>query len=396
MDSKLEKSSIAKVDKTNRNLINKLQIQNNSINYKEGNNIKNNNKKQDIDIKKIGQKEVKTSSKNINDISLLKNIVLNSYSNWDLDNTFSVVKTINNLIFLIYSTRDNSIICYNLINNEKITEIRKAHQYHIINFRHFLDQINKRDLLLSISSTNNIIKIWNIFNFECLLYLEKINEIGCLYSSCFLNDNNQNLFLTSNFNFGKIVEHIKVFDLNGKKIKEINDSNIDTYFIDIYYDIKFNKNYILSGNRGFIKSYDYNLNDTYKIYKDNENFDNEKGHCCMIINNNSQEIIKIIESCDDGKIRIWNFHSGELLKKINVSNEYLYSISLWYNEYLFVGNRERTIKIVNINNGKIIKILSAHDNFVITIKAILLPKYGECLLSQGWGDGKIILWGYSE
>ena len=36
----------------------------------------------------------------------------------------------------------------------------------------------------------------------------------------------------------KYYESIKVFDFNGKKIKEMNDSKDNTVFIDSYYDNK--------------------------------------------------------------------------------------------------------------------------------------------------------------
>ena len=80
--------------------------------------------------------------------------------------------------------------------------------------------------------------MWDIRNFECLLDIKDINEKGSLYSACFLNDNNDNFIVTSNAQlyYGKNAELIKVFDFEGKKIKEINNSNENTFFIDIYYD----------------------------------------------------------------------------------------------------------------------------------------------------------------
>ena len=95
------------------------------------------------------------------------------------------------------------------------------------------------------------------------------------------------------------------------KIKEINDSNFTTFFIDSFYDNKYSKNYIITSNNGYIKSYDFNKNELYRKYCDNDN----RGHFCIIINND-KKIIKLIESVCDGNIRIWNFHSGVLLKKI--------------------------------------------------------------------------------
>ena len=78
-----------------------------------------------------------------------------------------------------------------------------------------------------------------------------------------------------------------------------------------------------------------------------------------------------------------------MLKKINVINKKLYGICLWNNNNLFVGCEDKTIKLVNINNDKIIKNLSGHEGSVITIKKIIHPKYGECLISYG---EDIILW----
>ena len=88
------------------------------------------------------------------------------------------------------------------------------------------------------------------------------------YYACFLEKNKQIYIITSNYNKNGNSEYIKVFDLGGDKIKEINDSNEDTYCINNYYDKKLSKNYIISGNYGYIKSFDYNNNKLYHKYND--------------------------------------------------------------------------------------------------------------------------------
>ena len=98
--------------------------------------------------------------------------------------------------------------------NKKIIEIKHSHNEFIANFRQCLDKINKRDLVMTISSKDNNIKIWNENNWECILNLANINNNGFLLSACFLNKNNEIFILTSNSNIG-INEHIKVFNLNG-------------------------------------------------------------------------------------------------------------------------------------------------------------------------------------
>ena len=108
-----------------------------------------------------------------------------------------------------------------------------------------------------------------------------------------------------------------------------------------------------------------------------------------IIQFNKNEI-KLIESSCDGNIRIWNFHSNLLLTKINTGGE-LCGICLWNNNYLFAGCSDKTIKLIDLENKLIIKNLTTHDE-VITVKKIIHQKYGECLVSQNWGESKIKLW----
>ena len=62
------------------------------------------------------------------------------------------------------------------------------------------------------------------------------------------------------------------------------------------------------------------------------------------------------------------------------------------NEYLFVGCNIGAIKIVDYNNDNIIIEKRAHPEKVISLKKIYLPKYGNCLLSQGAKQDSIKLW----
>jgi len=112
----------------------------------------------------------------------------------------------------------------------------------------------------------------------------------------------------------------------------------------------------------------------------------------IIINNNKNEISELIESSEDGNIRIWDFHNGNLLKKINITKNRLYGICLWNNEYLFVGCGDNYIKLVDLNSGNIIKELKSHKIYCITIKKLIHPFFGECLVSKGLFNDQIILW----
>ena len=268
-------------------------------------------------------------------------------------NSFCVFNSINDILYLIYSNKIRSIISYNLIENKKIIEIKDAHEDSITNFRYYLDKINKIDFILSISYYYNNLKIWKINNWECIYDYKDINKDGYLYTACFLNDNNNNYIITSNCNNIDLSEPIKIFDFNGNKMKEINDSNYKSFFIDSYYDYKSNKNYIISANENSIKSYDYKENKLYHNYPNDIVDDNLILISLIIFDDN--KIIKLIESNnnnqnDKSSIRIWNFHSGILLNEIKLDDS-SFGICLWNNQYLFVGCENNTIKLIELKNG---------------------------------------------
>ena len=77
---------------------------------------------------------------------------------------------------------------------------------------------------------------------------------------------------------------------------------------------------------------------------------------------------------------------------MKVNEGKLYGICLWDDNYLFVGCSDKTIKLIELNNGFIVNSLTSHENKVITVKKINHPKYGKCLISQNLGKGKIKLW----
>ena len=386
-NKKLKNQLINGFNKINENLSDlegEINIIRKEINHFTNNNIKisqNNEILNKIAYNNIG---LKLHPQNI---KFSHDLAKDSYANYVLDNTFSVFISINNILYLTYSNENKSIIFYNIIDNKEIKEIKNAHDRYITNFRHYLDEINKRDLILSISSDDNNIKLWNVNNFECLLDIKNIYNESYLNSACFLNDNNNIYIISSNCTYYIENEPIKVFNLNGEKIKEINNSNDNTSFIDTYYCSKLNNIFIIAGNRGNIKSYDYNKNEIYHTY-----FDNDKNEHRSIIINSSEEIIKLIEASLDQNIRIWNFHTGELINKITINNFSFRCICLWNNDYLFFCDNSNEIELLDLKKGIVIKKLSGHNKSITCIKKIIHPIIGECLISQSFENGEIKLW----
>lgn len=329
-------------------------------------------------------------NRNYKNILFSKDIITESFAKYSFDNTFCAFQSINsNIYYIIYSTYQKSIISYNLITVQKLIEIKNAHAKSISNFNHYIDKPNKRDLVMSISAEDNTIKIWTTDNFTCITNLSNINSSGFVLSSCFLYDNNtDNIFIiTSNRNWGNnLIEKIKVYDLTGNKIKEINDSNHNTFFISSFFDEKFGQKFIITGNDlGNSISYNFNENKIYKKYNAKKDFFTRS-----VVVNDKQSVIKLIASCD-GFVVIWNFNSGDLLKKIKVGLQYTCGICLLNKDYLFVGNYDRKIYIFDLNEGLVVDELTGSKHSVATVKKIMHPKYGECLLSQGIGFDHIRL-----
>ena len=104
-------------------------------------------------------------------IEYIEDIVNDIYCLQDKDNVFSVFYSVRDILSLVYSTIEHSIILFDIINKIKIVEIKNAHNAYIIEFRHFLDETdkyNKRDLILSCSFEDRNIKVWDFNNVECI------------------------------------------------------------------------------------------------------------------------------------------------------------------------------------------------------------------------------------
>ena len=297
-----QKNSISKKNKDEEKIINFINKKKNRNIHKDENvkkeknsitieydkkSIKNfNNKNNIIEINKYNI--------NPNNIQYLKNLRNDLYSHFyeieEYYNSFIIFKSINDILYLIYAV-GYSIYLYDLIDNVIICKLIKAHDKHIVIFRYCFDKINKRDLILSLSH-KDCIKLWDINKLECLLKLQfdnikttaLFNEYYYYYSICFLIDNDQiyicaaiGAYIYNSFNGKKI----RIFDLNGKIKKEIDESknisitykDIETriFYMDYYNNNKTSKNYIITSNKGYVISYDYNKNIIYHKYIDDKN-----------------------------------------------------------------------------------------------------------------------------
>ena len=152
-----------------------------------------------------------------------------------------------------------------------------------------------------------------------------------------------------------------------------------------------------------------------------------KGYNQIIINDDDENLIKVIYLISHDSIGMFNFHSGHLIYKINCTivplhnDKYgnhdhydnIYSLSFWNNNYISLcygkvfevgvrygrggarhtfDKRYHSIEVINLKEDKMKQVLqlTTLDRIIFT-KKIFHPKYGDCLLTQdNCGEIKLI------
>ena len=368
----------------------------NSLNLNKQNSLKSNStinysspKQDNNDIKKNNENTINISKDDSCDFNQENLSVFSSYCPTDIDNSFIIFDSfINKKQYIVYSDMSKTIYSYNLADNKMENMKNHAHIEPISNFSYSFNKKYANEYIMSLSYRNNQLKIWNFKNWEEILNLKKIYQEGYLYSSCFLYYNYQIYFLTSNYEESKNPDFIRLYDLNGKMIETLNESNDNVYLMNSHFDKdKYNK-YIITTHKGYIKSYDFNKNKLYCKYQDKNNYSNIFSYILY----KDDGILKIIESSDNGFIRLWDFHSGNLYNKFEIKeSRWIGGLCLYNKDLLLVGCGDKTIKVVKLKDGEVIKSLSGHDGKVCSIKKIIIPYLGVCVFSLA-KDNKIRKW----
>ena len=105
---------------------------------------------------------------------------------------FCIFESINNILYLVYYDYKETLCFYNILDDKIIFKIKlkkNGKKFFIVKIKHYLDNNNKRDLLLTIIKRE--IKIWNINNFECVFNLSKDCFLFHNLSACLLFDKNE-------------------------------------------------------------------------------------------------------------------------------------------------------------------------------------------------------------
>ena len=326
------------------------------------------------------------------------------------NHNFILFKSVYDLILLVFIGKNYSIITYNVIDNKKIFEIKKANET-LNELKHYFDKNNERDLVSSISLHDNNIKIWNFNNLECILNINY--RIGNFFlnlnSVCFLNNGKDIHLIVSSINMPQN-QLIHIYNLRGEKIKEINNNKLRNYFVGTFYDDKFLKNYIIISTNADVRALDYNDNKIIKHYtpvneqpikvtkiKDvetNRRLHFDENHTIRLVDYSKGPLYIIVKECGnitklfagmkENTIKIWNFHSTQLLSEICISKLTIKSICLWDEENLLVGT-SGGLKLIDLNKNKLAKKYTDIIN-IERMDICTIPKYGKCLITENYNE----------
>ena len=356
--------------------------------------------------------EEKFSSMNDN-VNLINNFKFENFPELKYIESFSCGQKCDNKIFTAYCIIKNDerlyhmayckiknysqhsysshIIIYNLILNKIENKIYNAHNCRIDSLKHYYNYSAKNHILLSSSSNDSkyFTKLWNISS-NPIINILKVKDC---YNPC-LMFKNEDFFIFGNDNEqsrnNSNDRRMCVWNKNGAFIKKMNKSNLNyLYFIEATYFE--NKNYILlSGSKYeqnskykyFSECYNFDEDDV-KTYKDDENNYETNTYCINLFKKGNA--IYFITGIKE-KVNIFEFESTKLIKRIQLGEEWVYSLCSINEKYIIVSNSSK-LKIIDMEKYSVVKDYPAYEDDgekheIRGIEKIKIPEKGEFIITS--------------
>ena len=315
-----------------------------------------------------------------------KDITSNAPTYCSATQMFCTFKSLKGESLIAWVTKDNTIELYDLEKDALITSVKDAHSKDIHSCRHFVDVKNNKDLLITCSYDKSI-RVWDIEKMEKpLIDIQNAHSNGFIFTSCILSHEkmNENYIIS-----GADDESIKIFDFNGKFLDKNVKVSDYVNLLDVYYYKREKKFCVINANSHDIRIYNFDDLKIYKTYIEK----NSSSHAHVLIQENEKDDkVYLIDSDMKGFIHIWDFDSEECLKTIFLQT-IINGICFWNEQYIACTGRDKKIKIVDINEGKIVRLITGHEKETISVQKINIPKFGDCLVSHG-KDGLLKVWAF--
>lgn len=275
----------------------------------------------------------------------------------------------------VASTSEGCVRIYNLDATDR-TLIHAHNKYSKYSIRSFI-QSEKGDLLLT-SSRDKTAKLWDYVAGKNIVTLTGHSEE--LYSTVF--DKSEKRILTTSYD-----RTARIWDIEGKTSPIILPHD---FYVRNAIFINDDKNVLsYSGNDIYIWNSDCGILekridlDTPNVNMDDLLARTEIEICDLVYDRNRN---RLIASHRDGKIRVWDFKTNQLIKEIKAHNEQ--SRLILSDDYLISYSSDA--KIWNADNYGILHTFDKHNSSVCD--AILVPNRPFLITSSM--DGQILKWNY--
>ena len=321
-----------------------------------------------------------------NQVTFKKDISDKLQKSYTIDSVFCAFNTIDGKGYVAWGCPTFTVEIYDL-KQEKVVKSLPGFTHHIYICRHFYDDNAKKDYLLATSYSKNC-KIWDCSNFTNILTIQNCHTGSYLYSGLIVFDSlftESPLVVTVAPN-----ENIKIWDFKGALVNSINAISDYTYFLNIWYDNRNNKNdiYIINANSKDVKIYNYRTGEVYRNFHGKDQ--SYAWHMSAFVSS-IDKVPYLFESDGNGNLRVWNIDSQVLYKKILITGCNLRGICLWNETYVLAAGTDKTVKIINFMKEELEGTIEGHNNILCTIEKIIHPLYGESIIT-GAIDGKIKLY----
>ena len=326
--------------------------------------------------------KIKITSENPN--FKFKNVVKHMDCCFGINDIFDIYYDKNNNfeLYLISPSENFSIAITRLKDNQLIKSLQ-GHNQKITSLRCFYDEIKQKDYLVSSSKKCKVI-IWDLSNNFNLLYSLDVDysQNSIIYSCLLFFSQNKGNYLITCSNETDSKDFTKIYNFeNHQLICELEGTNR----IEIYYLLSWkndDKDYLFETSIGRVIVHDLETKNLFHILNSpNRSIQNS---ACLIKNTQTNKIDLLAVPTIHGDIYFWDLNTFKLKFSIKYQNSYFYDIINWNDKYIIVAEKFNSlIVIIDISIRKIITIMkNKNESFVISLKKINHPLYGESLLSS--------------
>lgn len=332
------------------------------------------------------------SSNQVQKIMFRQNICTNADNNYQLDNKFCVLKTFLGENLVVWGNTSYSLEAFDLEIGRVTHTVNKAHDSNIICLSHCLDPVKKLNYIIS-SSFDRSIKVWSVEEkWKNIINIPDAHTDYSIFSvQIFYNHLLNGLFIiSSNMN----EKAIKIWECEVKDddsflpvCQKIMQDVGGIKFVSIWFDSKSEegKYYLLTANDKEVTSFEFLNNESYKGYK----LDTATTFTSVVVNEKGW----LINSDINGIIRVFDFHSGELVKTIIRSSAKIRisGICLWNENLLLAASNDKAILLFDLEEEKHTRSFTDHRSEVYCVKTFDNPMFGKSFFSYGF-DSHIKLW----